>query len=93
MTKKMKQVKIPTIQDLEMNGKAEIISLNGWQFLKSYETIVAAVDPKGKGFALYEINTNTTWRHYNAFARRCLGEEFTGPKGYAKLAKAEGVPF
>lgn len=88
---KMKQVKIPTILDLGMNGKAEIISLNGWKFLKSYETIVAAVNPKGEGFALYEINTNTTWRHYNAFASQCLGEEFTGPKGYAKLVKAEGV--
>ena len=87
---KLKEIKVPFVRDLEMNGKAEVIQIKGWKYLKSYETIVAAIDPKGKGYALYEINTNTTWRHYNAFARMFLGEDFTGPKGYAKLTKAKG---
>lgn len=88
---KMKEIKVPFVRDLEMNGKAEVIQLNGWKYLKSYEMIVAAIDPKGKGWALYEITTNTTWRHYNAFAKLFLGEDFTGPKGFAKLAKATAV--
>lgn len=88
-----KKIKIPVVTDLEMNGKAEIISLNGWKFLKSYETIVAAIDSKGKGYGLYDISTNTTRRHYNAFAREYLGEEYCGPNGYAKLEKGEGVEF
>jgi len=86
-----KKIKIPTVTDLEMNGKAEVISLNGWKFLKSYETIVAAVDKNKVGYRLYDIDSNTTWRHYNAFARMFLGEEFCGPVGYKKLKAGEGV--
>lgn len=49
-------------------GKARIITLNnGWQFLRSYETIVASKDPDGYIHRYWDGWSPTTARHLKAF--------------------------
>lgn len=48
-------------------GKAQVIRYNGWVYLRSYQTIVCAIDPCDKFHRYWWSYSVTTMRHVNAF--------------------------
>ena len=48
-------------------GKAEAVEVNGWRFLRSYGTIVLAVDPSGYPYRLWDRWSATSGRHIHSF--------------------------
>lgn len=50
-------------------GKAKTCEVNGWKILKSYDTHVAAISPKGEFFRLWGAWSATTARHIDTFMR------------------------
>ena len=48
-------------------GKAQVILANGCAYLKSYDTIVAAIDSNGCFYRLWNGYSVTTMNHVNAF--------------------------
>ena len=50
-------------------GKAQVIRANGWIYLRSYDTLVCAIDDSGKFIRLWWSYSATTMRHVNAFIK------------------------
>lgn len=72
----MMHTKIPYVVDLKpihgqksFYGKAQIIRVNGWVYLRSYETIVCGISPADKFVRLWRGYSATTMKHINAFIR------------------------
>ena len=48
-------------------GKAQVIRVNGWRYLRSYNTIVCGISPSGTFARFWYGYSATTMRHVNAF--------------------------
>lgn len=48
-------------------GKAQVIRVNGWIYLRSYQTIVCGISPGGTFARFWYGYSATTMRHVNAF--------------------------
>ena len=50
-------------------GKAQVIRVKGATYLRSYDTIVCAIDDSGKFVRMWWGYSATTMRHVNAFCK------------------------
>lgn len=50
-------------------GKAQVIRVKGCTYLRSYDTLVCAVDESGKFIRLWWRYSATTMRHIDAFCK------------------------
>lgn len=48
-------------------GKAQVIKVNGWTFLKSYQTIVCGVDSANGFHRFWDGYSSTTMKHISSF--------------------------
>lgn len=48
-------------------GKAKVIVKGGWKYLRSYDTIIGGIDPKGKEHRFSSHKSNTTCAHVKSF--------------------------
>lgn len=57
----------PTDGRKSFYGKAKAIVKGGWKYLRSYDTIMGGIDPKGKEHRYSDHKSKTTCRHVKSF--------------------------
>lgn len=65
-------------------GKARVIDFGGVKYLKSYKTIVCAIDADGQFIRFWDNYSNTTQNHINDF-RLLYGFDVLNKKAWDKI--------